>query len=173
MSECNRGTPLTKGAREGLCEEARRVWGTRFQRFSADTIFDFEATVAALEAELATSRIDAIGSDDSASYEHGVAIEAEERVAALEAELDGCRSGSAMWEDGARYESKKRADAEAEVERLTPLAEVGEAVEAFPRGWSIGHSYDGETYEVWNDRSKRLSKKPTALAALRAAKGEK
>ena len=97
----------------------------------------------------------------------------EATIAALEAELDGCRSGSAMWEDSARYESAMRAKAEAEVARLTPLAETGEAVEAFPRGWSIGHSYDGETYEVWNDRSKRLSKKPTAHAALRAAKGEK
>lgn len=56
MAKYNDGTPLSKGARDAICEEARRVWGTRFQRFSADTIFDYEATVAALEAEVARLR---------------------------------------------------------------------------------------------------------------------
>ena len=137
-------TPLTREERACLVDAARKAVGQFPAPFAPETVLLYEATVK----------------------------DRDERNAALEAELDGCRKGSAMWEDSARYESAMRAKAEAEVKRLTPLAEVGEAVEAFPRGWSIGHSYDGETYEVWNDRSKRLSKKPTAHAAMRAAKGK-
>ena len=88
--------PLTKERREKLIERVRQVGvGTQDDR----TILAYEATVkdrderiAALETELAASRIDAIGSDDLASYEHGAAIEAEERVAALEAEVAALRA---------------------------------------------------------------------------------
>ena len=114
MAEYNKGKPLTKEVREGLCEEARRVWGTRFQAFSADTIFDYEATVAALEVE---------------------------------------------------------------VERLSSLAATGEAVKGMAgHDWMlcppghIGNSawtvLDGKTGDL-------VGAGDTALAALRAAKGEK
>jgi hypothetical protein len=45
--------PLTKEAREELCKEACRVWGTRFQKFDSETIFDYEATVKDCEDRIA------------------------------------------------------------------------------------------------------------------------
>jgi hypothetical protein len=96
-------------------------------------------------------------------------------VAALEAELDACRKGSAAWEDSARYESKMRADAEAEVKRLTPLAEVGEAVE----GMGVHDTLRRTREDTWtmytnaqfNATYDRTEDGPTPVAAMRAAKG--
>ncbi len=148
MTEHSKGTPLSKGTRDAICEEARRVWGTRFQRFSAETIFDYEATVSALEAKLAETQ---------ANYQTML--------------------------DTACREASIRQRAEIELARLRPLAEVGEAVEGMRPGdvllrasetkWRTGAGAMASTTNRsitiihWADKVRN-----TALAALRAAKGE-
>ena len=190
--------PLTKDEQEEIDTRIAKMYRAPYQTETHGTlaaaIFRYKATVkdrderiAALETELAASRIDAIGSDDLASYEHGAAIEAEERVAALEAELESYRCARAYWEDSARYESAMRAKAEAEVARLTPLAATGEAVNNLPPGFFIGNGLygsdewvvicededDGHLFPHINAQNAASAVSlASALAALRGAKGE-
>ena len=83
MAEHSKGTPLSKGTRDAICEEARRVWGTRFQRFSAETIFDYEATVGALEAKLAETQANYQTMLDTACREASIRQRAEIELARL------------------------------------------------------------------------------------------
>ena len=105
----------------------------------------------------------------------------EATVAALEAEVTEAKDNYQTMLDTACQEVKKRQELEAELARLRPLAEVGEAVEGMPVGFGLSHAAE-DIWLTWDNRGLDDEVDETCgqtalatlreLAALRAAKGE-
>lgn len=163
--------PLIEGERKeiqnSVCEPGLLVkWLRRY-----------EATVAALEAELDGCRSGSAMWEDSARYESKKRADAEAEVERLQGALAEANDNYGVALDGACYEIKQRQEAEAEVARLTLLAATGEAVEGMPDGWALhkvrGKFYAGAmTTEGVHGAVRPTAKEALEDAALRAAKGE-
>ena len=131
----------------------------------------YEATVAALEDEVAALRSRLACAEDDAAFCNAKRNEAEAKVARLCAENKRLEGRMLFAEDDASFTNKRWQDAEAEVERLQADAEAGRAVEGMPIGWHVAHYLHG--FGAGPDNADDvLGAGPTALAALRAAKGE-
>jgi vacuolar-type H+-ATPase subunit I/STV1 len=139
-----------------------------------------EARVQELEAEAATRKesIDRLHQTalDVMRERDEARAEAEAKVAELEAEtvmLEPMRQQLRNLRQRMAGLDARVKSLEDENARLTPLAEVGKAVEGMAVGDALGPTSE-TTWQLTHIKGGRLeaSEGPTALAALRAAKGE-